>query len=152
MNGEILEQNATGMPGIASKEKLDSGVGNKKRRGTPSKEKKAKKKQKERQKKAEKNRQLGVKRLKLRPVVKPKAVAYCRHYLMGRCHEGDKWKYSHDTVPLTKSKPCCHFTRNSCMKGDDCPFDHQLSKYPCNNFVTNGFCNRGNNCMFSHKV
>ncbi|KAL5803061.1 hypothetical protein ACOSQ4_031366 [Xanthoceras sorbifolium] len=108
MNGEILEQNATGMPGIASKEKLDSGVGNKKRRGTPSKEKKAKKK-------------------------------------------GDKWKYSHDTVPLTKSKPCCHFTRNSCMKGDDCPFDHQLSKYPCNNFVTNGFCNRGNNCMFSHK-
>ncbi|KAH7572122.1 hypothetical protein ACOSQ2_015379 [Xanthoceras sorbifolium] len=152
MNGEILEQNATGMPGIASKEKLDSGVGNKKRRGTPSKEKKAKKKQKERKKRAEKNRQLGVKRLKLRPVVKPKAVAYCRHYLMGRCHEGDKCKYSHDTVPLTKSKPCCHFTRNSCMKGDDCPFDHQLSKYPCNNFVTNGFCNRGDNCMFSHKI
>lgn len=38
------------------------------------------------------------------------------------------------------------------MKGDDCPFDHQLSKYPCSNFVSRGFCSKGDNCMFSHKV
>jgi hypothetical protein len=37
------------------------------------------------------------------------------------------------------------------MKGDDCPFDHQLSKYPCDNYVK-GFCSRGDACMFSHKV
>ncbi|KAK1549889.1 hypothetical protein Q3G72_009584 [Acer saccharum] len=152
VNGDILEQSANGMQGIASKEKLDSGVGNKRKRSTPSEEKKAKKKHKERKKRAEKNRELGVRRLKLRPVVKPKPVAYCRHYLMGRCHEGDKCKFSHDTVPLTKSKPCCHFARNSCMKGDDCPFDHELSKYPCSNFVDKGSCNRGDNCMFSHKI
>ena len=44
--------------------------------------------QKNKQKKrAEKNRQLGVKRLKLQTVLKPKPVTYCRHYLKGRCYE-----------------------------------------------------------------
>nr|XP_025676677.1 zinc finger CCCH domain-containing protein 65-like [Arachis hypogaea] len=37
------------------------------------------------------------------------------------------------------------------MKGDDCPFDHQLSKYPCVNFVSGGFCVRGDACLFSHQ-
>lgn len=115
-------------------------------------EKRAKRKKKERIKRAEKNRQLGVKRLKILPVVKPKKIEICRHYLKGRCQEGDKCKFSHDTTPLTKSKPCCHFARNSCMKGDECPYDHQLSKYPCNNFLTNGFCSRGTDCLFSHEV
>ncbi|KAI3442179.1 uncharacterized protein J3R85_001501, partial [Psidium guajava] len=125
----------------------------KKKRRTLSKERKEKKKQKERRKRAQKNRELGVKRLKLQPVLKQKTVTYCRHYLQGRCTEGEKCKFSHDTVPLTKStKPCCHYARNSCMKGDDCPFDHQLSKYPCSNYASKGFCSRGNNCMFSHKM
>ncbi|KAF5768389.1 putative transcription factor C3H family [Helianthus annuus] len=70
----------------------------------------------------------------------------------GRCHEGAKCKFSHDTTPLTKSKPCCVFARHACMKGDDCPFDHELSKYPCNNYQTTGSCNRGSACMFSHEV
>lgn len=48
-------------------------------------------------------------------------------------------------------QPCCHFARHSCIKGDDCPYDHQLSKYPCDKFVK-GFCSRGDDCMFSHKV
>lgn len=125
----------------------------KKKRRTLSKERKEKKKQKERRKRAQKNRELGVKRLKLQPVLKQKTVTYCRHYLQGRCTEGEKCKFSHDTVPLTKStKPCCHYARNSCMKGEDCPFDHQLSKYPCSNYASKGFCSRGDNCMFSHKI
>lgn len=41
---------------------------------------------KERKKRAEKNRELGVKRLKLQPLQKPKPVAYCRHYLNGKCN------------------------------------------------------------------
>lgn len=49
-------------------------------------------------------------------------------------------------------QPCCHFARHSCMKGDECPFDHQLSKYPCNNYLSKGFCPRGSDCMFSHEV
>lgn len=49
-------------------------------------------------------------------------------------------------------QPCVHFARHSCMKGDDCPFDHQLSKYPCTNYASNGFCNRGSDCLFSHEV
>ncbi|XP_071719972.1 uncharacterized protein [Rutidosis leptorrhynchoides] len=122
----------------------------KKRKRTLSEERKAKKKRNDRIKRAEKNKKLGVKRLKLEPMIREKKVTYCRHYLKGRCHEGDKCKYSHDTVPETKSKPCCHFARNACMKGDDCPYDHQLSKYPCNNHFTQGFCTRGSDCMFSH--
>ncbi|CAJ1949890.1 unnamed protein product [Sphenostylis stenocarpa] len=115
--------------------------------------KKAKKKKAYRMKRAEKIRELGVKRLQLQPYIqKPKVVSHCRHYLVGRCHEGDKCQFSHDAVPRTKSKPCSHFANRSCMKGDDCPFDHQLSKYPCNNFVSQGSCRRGEVCLFSHQV
>ncbi|XP_022841871.1 zinc finger CCCH domain-containing protein 65-like [Olea europaea var. sylvestris] len=124
----------------------------KKKNGPLTKERRAKKKKKDRIKRAEKNKKLGVKRLKLQPVLKPKTITYCRHYLKGRCLEGEKCKFSHDTIPSTKSKPCCHFARHSCMKGDDCPFDHQLSKYPCNNYTSQGFCSRGSDCLFSHKL
>nr|XP_027186101.1 uncharacterized protein LOC101495956 isoform X2 [Cicer arietinum] len=122
------------------------------KRGPGSKEKKTKKRKKYRKNRAEKNRELGVKRLKLIPVQKPKTIQYCRHYMNGRCHEGDKCNFSHDTVPSTKSTPCTHFARHSCMKGDDCPFDHNLSKYPCSNFLSKGSCYRGDACLFSHQV
>ncbi|KAH1214598.1 Zinc finger CCCH domain-containing protein 65 [Glycine max] len=129
------------------KTKLDNASKKNKRGGNKGKKKKA-----DRKKRAEKNKQLGVKRLQLQHVQKPKVVSHCRHYLNGRCHEGDKCQFSHDVVPLTKSKPCTHFARHSCMKGDDCPFDHQLSKYPCTNFVSKGSCYRGDACLFSHQV
>ena len=38
------------------------------------------------------------------------------------------------------------------MKGDDCQFDHSLSKYPCDQYVSKGFCSRSDDCLFSHKV
>ncbi|XP_047157375.1 zinc finger CCCH domain-containing protein 65 isoform X1 [Vigna umbellata] len=115
--------------------------------------KKDKKKKAYRMKRAEKNRELGVKSLQFQKFVqKPKAVSHCRHYIMGRCYEGDKCQFSHDVVPRTKSKPCGHFAHNSCMKGNDCPFDHELSKYPCNNILSQGFCRRGESCLFSHQV
>lgn len=43
--------------------------------------------QKEKQKQTEKKRGPGVKRLKLLPESKPKTVAYCRHYLKGKCQK-----------------------------------------------------------------
>lgn len=125
---------------------------NEKKRDPSTKERKAKKKAKKRIKRAEERIKLGIKRPMLPPVVKPKVVRYCHHFLKGRCFEGDKCNFSHDTVPLTKSKPCCHFARQSCMKGDDCPFDHQLSKYPCDKYASQGFCNRGAGCLFSHEI
>ncbi|XP_058788138.1 zinc finger CCCH domain-containing protein 65 isoform X1 [Vicia villosa] len=131
------------------KEMVDA---SKSKRGPGSKEKKNKKKKNYRKNRAEKNREQGVKRLKLIPVQKPKTISYCRHYIKGRCNEGDKCKFSHDIVPETKSKACVHFARHSCMKGDDCPFDHQLSKYPCSSMVSNGSCTRGDACLFSHQV
>lgn len=42
---------------------------------------------KKRIKRAETNKRLGVKRLKIQPILKPKTVTYCRHYLRGRCQE-----------------------------------------------------------------
>uniref|UniRef100_M1B5U8 Zinc finger CCCH domain-containing protein 65 n=1 Tax=Solanum tuberosum TaxID=4113 RepID=M1B5U8_SOLTU len=77
---------------------------NEKKRGPLTKESKARKKAKRRSKRAEERIKLGVKRLRLPPVVKPKVVKYCRHYLKGRCLEGEACKFSHDTIPLTKSK------------------------------------------------
>ncbi|XP_057973665.1 uncharacterized protein LOC131161721 [Malania oleifera] len=149
LHGEMSRDYTTDNHGIASTKK-DAGS-NKRKRGTSQKSKEKKKRAK-RMKRAEKNKQLGVRRLKLPMILKPKTETYCHHYLKGRCHKGDECKFSHDTVPLTKSSPCCHFARQACMKGDVCPFDHQLSKYPCNNYVSNGFCNRGDKCLFSHKI
>ncbi|PWA78915.1 zinc finger, CCCH-type [Artemisia annua] len=53
-----------------------------------------------------------------------KKISICGHYMNGKCHEGEKCKFSHNTIPLTKSKPWCHFARYACMKGDYCPYDH----------------------------
>ncbi|XWS26677.1 hypothetical protein CRYUN_Cryun26dG0051000 [Craigia yunnanensis] len=150
-SGKILKQSGSKEKVIKSKEK-DVGVCNKKRQSPILADKKEKKKKNKQKKRAEKNRQLGVKRLKLQTVLKPKPVTYCHHYLKGRCYEGEKCEYSLDTVPSTKSQPCSHFARHSCMKGDDCPFDHELSKYPCINYMTKGFCGRGDDCLFSHTM
>ncbi|KAG9129475.1 hypothetical protein Leryth_013061 [Lithospermum erythrorhizon] len=148
--GNMKPENVADNQTSAAAEK--DGDAPKKKRTPLTKERRAKKKKKKGLKRAEKNRVLGVKRLKIQPMVKPKAVSYCRHYLKGRCQEGEKCKFSHDTVPLTKSTACCHFARHSCMKGEDCPFDHQLSKYPCNNIASKGFCSRGADCLFSHEI
>lgn len=149
----ITQQNASKNP-ISDSSGEDEDANKKKRKKGPlTKERRAKKKKKERIKRAEKNRKLGIKRLKLPPpILKEKKIVYCRHYLQGRCHEGEKCNFSHDTVPLTKSKPCRHFARNSCLKGDACPFDHELRKYPCTNYTTNGFCSRESDCLFSHEM
>ncbi|XP_051117063.1 zinc finger CCCH domain-containing protein 65-like [Andrographis paniculata] len=147
----ILQQNAAESQ-LSDTIEMNGDMKKKRKKGPLTKEKRAKKKKKERIKRAEKNIKLGVKRLKLPPITKKKKIAYCRHYLQGRCREGEKCKFSHDAVPLTKSKPCGHYARHSCMKGDDCPFDHDLSKYPCNNYATQGFCSRGSDCLFSHEI
>lgn len=62
------------------------------------------------------------------------------------------WFNAFSLFSILVLQPCVHFARQSCMKGDDCQYDHELSKYPCNNFKENGFCSRGDRCMFSHKV
>ncbi|ONK74985.1 uncharacterized protein A4U43_C03F12120 [Asparagus officinalis] len=124
----------------------------KKKRPVLTEERKVTKKKSKRRKRAQKEREQGVKRLKLLPVVKPKEVKYCNFYLAGRCQQGEACKFSHDTTPLTKSQPCKYLATDSCLKGDDCPFDHELSKYPCHNYMSKGMCIRGERCNFSHKM
>nr|GEX19885.1 zinc finger CCCH domain-containing protein 65 isoform X4 [Tanacetum cinerariifolium] len=124
----------------------------KKKKRVVTQECKAKKKRKARIKRAEEKRKLGVNRPKLQVIVKEKKISICRHYMYGNCREGEKCKFSHDAIPLTKSKPCCYFARHACMKGDDCPYDHQLSKYPCIKLLSTGECDRGSKCLFSHEA
>ncbi|KAL6523622.1 hypothetical protein OROGR_017225 [Orobanche gracilis] len=151
-SGRNLQGNASENQISATFEKDGDAKEKKRKNGPLTKEIRAKKKKKDIMKRAEKNINIGVKKSKLQPVLKPKTISYCRHYKHGRCQEGEKCKFSHDTVPLTKSKPCSHFAHHSCMKGDNCPYDHQLSKYPCKNYTVNGFCGRGTNCLFSHEM
>ncbi|KAG8044958.1 hypothetical protein GUJ93_ZPchr0008g12858 [Zizania palustris] len=143
---EVVDWNETPLPGD---EVLKHGN---KRKRTLTEERKAKKTKNKRIKRAQQREAEGVKRLKLQPVIKPKVAQYCRYYLLGKCQHGSICKFSHDTTPLTKSKPCTHFARDSCLKGDDCPYDHELSKYPCHNFLENGMCIRGDKCKFSHEI
>ncbi|KAF3783126.1 Zinc finger CCCH domain-containing protein 7 [Nymphaea thermarum] len=127
----------------------------KKKRGPITDKAKARRQERKKQKRAEMNKKLGVKKLKLPiSVPKPKPVSLCRFYMHGQCRQGKECKFSHDAVPLTKSQPCIYFANRSqpCLKGDACPFDHDLSKYPCHKFVQTGFCIRGDNCLFSHKL
>ncbi|XXG47730.1 hypothetical protein AAC387_Pa02g2326 [Persea americana] len=149
--GEVSEKIEDQVQGKISTIK-DAKVCDKKKRNPPTEERKAKKNLAKKRKRAEQNKKLGVKRLKLQPILKRKVVSDCKFHLKGKCEQGDKCKFSHDAVPLTKSQPCKHFAKHSCLKGDDCPFDHQLSKYPCFNFMSRGFCNRGDACLFSHRM
>ncbi|KAK1311845.1 Zinc finger CCCH domain-containing protein 7 [Acorus calamus] len=113
----------------------DDKVREKKKRGPLTEERREKKKIAKKRKRAQKNREQGVKRLKIQPIIKPKTVKHCSFFLKGRCQQ-----------------PCKHFACGMCLKGDDCPFDHELSKYPCHKIMSTGMCPRGNCCKFSHKV
>ncbi|KAJ4749863.1 Zinc finger CCCH domain-containing protein 7 [Rhynchospora pubera] len=125
----------------------------KKRKRVFTEERKAKKKKAYRKNRALKLKKEGVKRLRLPLLVKKeKEKKICKFYLLGKCQQGDQCKFSHDVTPVTKSKACSHFARGECLKGDECPYDHDLSKYPCHKFVSEGMCNRGANCKFSHIV
>ncbi|XP_058073958.1 zinc finger CCCH domain-containing protein 7 [Magnolia sinica] len=148
---EVTEKISSQCQGMESSVK-DTKVREKKKRAPLNEARKAKKKESKKRKRAKMNREQGVKRLKLQPFTKPKVVIDCVHYLRGRCQQGEKCKFSHDAIPLTKSQPCRHFASQSCLKGEDCPFDHQLSKYPCINFNLKGMCRRGDTCLFSHKI
>ncbi|KAK1298552.1 Zinc finger CCCH domain-containing protein 7 [Acorus calamus] len=130
----------------------DDKVREKKKRGPLTEERREKKKIAKKRKRAQKNREQGVKRLKIQPIIKPKTVKHCSFFLKGRCQQGSSCKFSHDVIPLTKSQPCKHFACGMCLKGDDCPFDHELSKYPCHKIMSTGICPRGNSCKFSHQI
>ncbi|MCL7031330.1 hypothetical protein MKW94_002817 [Papaver nudicaule] len=128
---------AKGETAVSETTKKSTKVGEKRPR-VLSKERKAKKKMNGRKKRAQTRIKEGVKKLRIEPPIT---------------------KRSHDTTPLTKSQPCkfkvlqeCKKSVQGCMKGDKCPFDHDLSKYPCNNYASNGFCSRGDSCLFSHKI
>ncbi|KAI5165869.1 hypothetical protein NEIRO03_0820 [Nematocida sp. AWRm78] len=66
-------------------------------------------------------------------------------------------KDSSDENIMMKSMPykpekkhlCKYFVKNACIRGSNCTFSHDLSKFPCKLFHIKKNCRR-KNCQFSH--
>ncbi|KAH9386968.1 uncharacterized protein NEMAJ01_1864 [Nematocida major] len=48
-----------------------------------------------------------------------------------------------------KKHLCKYFVKNACIRGSNCTFSHDLSKFPCKLFHIKKNCRR-KNCQFSH--
>eukprot|EP00850_Spirogloea_muscicola_P005459 SM000025S08354 [mRNA] locus=s25:279566:282494:+ [translate_table: standard] len=70
--------------------------------------------------------------------------------MKGRCRAGTACRFSHDAEPLTKADVCKFHILQSCMKGGDCPFSHDLARFPCKYLYAAGRCLDGEACRFSH--
>eukprot|EP00850_Spirogloea_muscicola_P011914 SM000075S22003 [mRNA] locus=s75:609912:613167:- [translate_table: standard] len=75
---------------------------------------------------------------------------YYYEYDEGRCRAGIACRFSHDAEPLTKAEACKFHILQSCMKGGDCPFSHDLARFPCKYLYAAGSCLDGAACRFSH--
>ncbi|KAI5187468.1 hypothetical protein NEHOM01_2201 [Nematocida homosporus] len=54
------------------------------------------------------------------------------------------------TTPKPEKKHLCkYFVKNACIRGRNCTFSHDLSKFPCKLFHIKKNCRR-KNCQFSH--
>ena len=63
-----------------------------------------------------------------------KLNAVCKFYAtMGTCRNGDKCKYSHESMDSKIDEPCkfIYSSLSKCMKGSSCHFSHEYQKYPC---------------------
>lgn len=54
-------------------------------------------------------------------------------------------------IPFKPEKKhlCKYFVKNACIRGSNCTFSHDLSKFPCKLFHIKKNCRR-KNCQFSH--
>ncbi|KAL9643105.1 hypothetical protein ABK040_003905 [Willaertia magna] len=54
---------------------------------------------------------------------------------------------------ITKPKDLCKFyLTGSCYKGENCPFSHDKSSFPCKFFHLYNSCTKGNLCEYSHAL
>ncbi|GLJ44192.1 hypothetical protein SUGI_0922420 [Cryptomeria japonica] len=151
LEGEIGLWTTQTVDDVLRETKAEEGGSKKAKRGPLTAERKLKKKIVKKRKKALKDKQLGIKRLKLAPVTKPKPVILCKFFMKGRCAQGKECPFSHDAVPITKSEICKYHVNNCCLKGDECPFSHDLSTFPCKFYHTEAGCLDQDACRFSHK-
>ncbi|CDW72694.1 family protein [Stylonychia lemnae] len=50
------------------------------------------------------------------------------------------------------SKLCKYIVTNTCHRGADCDYSHDLHLFPCKYLHGTGFCEKGQGCKFSHKL
>ncbi|ELU03826.1 hypothetical protein CAPTEDRAFT_223326 [Capitella teleta] len=72
----------------------------------------------------------------------------CRFYMEGKCNKGYDCQFNHGFDPPKKFEVCKFYISDSCTKGRDCLYVH--SEFPCRFHHKHGYCERGDNCKFSH--
>lgn len=69
--------------------------------------------------------------------------------------QGKRFKQSPHKMmqtPYLKNEICKFFTTNSCHRGADCNFSHNLKDFPCKFIHGTGYCDKGQNCKYSHNI
>jgi len=57
----------------------------------------------------------------------------------------------HKNNNTQKNQTICKFhLTNTCMKGNNCNFSHDMKSLPCKFFHALGYCDKGNDCSFGH--
>eukprot|EP00298_Acanthocystis_sp_HF-20_P009731 c18469_g1_i2.p1 GENE.c18469_g1_i2~~c18469_g1_i2.p1 ORF type:complete len:282 (+),score=102.40 c18469_g1_i2:243-1088(+) len=74
----------------------------------------------------------------------------CYHWQRGNCRL-ENCRFLHEGGVSRIPKICRFFKSGHCVKGDGCPYSHDLSFEPCRYHHLKGFCNEGENCRFSHE-
>ena len=69
-----------------------------------------------------------------------------RYYINGACTKGKECQFLHKGDIIKKTEICKFFKSESCMKGADCVYSHDLTSDPCRYFLL-GKCNV-DNCRF----
>ena len=83
----------------------------------------------------------------------------CKFFLEGLCKKSpEECSFSHDVIPnktpeqVMKSQICKFHLRKACLKGEACPFSHDVSLVPCRFYSTFGNCREGEKCPYSHAI
>lgn len=87
----------------------------------------------------------------------PLRTVACKFFMEGICKKSaEECSFSHDFIPnktseqVMKSQLCKFIIRKACLKGDACPYSHDVSMIPCRFYSTFGNCREGEKCPFSH--
>ncbi|KAL1915727.1 uncharacterized protein VTP21DRAFT_6486 [Calcarisporiella thermophila] len=54
--------------------------------------------------------------------------------------------------PQNHTEICKFFRSYSCVKGESCPYSHDLKQEPCRFFHLKKYCEKGSSCRFSHDL
>lgn len=75
---------------------------------------------------------------------------HCKFFMDGKCVKGGDCPFNHDFEPPKKAYLCKYYLTGTCTRGKACVYYH--NDWPCRNFHLHGSCSYGDSCKFSHEV